>query len=188
MTWQLRTAGTDDLAAIMAIENATFGTDAWSASVMRGELASDHTWYLVAFPPDDPGRIEAYAGLFAPRGATEADIQTIAVADTARRHGLGRTIMLTLIAEAQRRGAREVFLEVRADNPAARELYRTLGFEELAVRPRYYQPDDVDAIVMRLRPEVPRTTLADAGAPATAPIPPAARPPAATPQETQDPS
>ena len=42
-----------------------------------------------------------------------------------------------------------MLLEVRADNPAAQALYAQHGFEAIAVRPRYYQPDDVDAVVMR---------------------------------------
>jgi ribosomal-protein-alanine N-acetyltransferase len=41
-------------------------------------------------------------------------------------------------------------LEVRADNGAARALYEAVGFTVLRVRPRYYQPGDVDALVMRL--------------------------------------
>ena len=49
-------------------------------------------------------------------------------------------LVQSLLAEARRRGASEVFLEVRADNPGAQQLYRTLGFEQIAVRPRYYQP------------------------------------------------
>ena len=45
--------------------------------------------------------------------------------------GLGRVLMLQLIAEARQRGAREVFLEVRADNQDAQALYRSLGFAPL---------------------------------------------------------
>ena len=45
---------------------------------------------------------------------------------------------------------RDVFLEVRADNPVAQALYRSEGFVEVGRRARYYQPDDVDAIVMKL--------------------------------------
>jgi ribosomal-protein-alanine acetyltransferase len=150
MTWQFRRATSADLDAVMAIETAVFGTDAWSRATVHGELASVHGYYLVAFPPDDPRRIEAYAGLHAPNNEPQADIQTIAVAATARRHGLGRALMRQLIAQARERGAREVFLEVRADNPTAKALYDDLGFEAIAVRPKYYQPDGVDAIVMRL--------------------------------------
>ncbi len=43
-----------------------------------------------------------------------------------------------------------MFLEVRADNPVAQQLYASEGFAEVGRRPRYYQPDDVDAIVMKL--------------------------------------
>ena len=42
-------------------------------------------------------------------------------------------------------------LEVRADNGAARRLYERHGFAEVSVRRRYYQPEGVDAVVMRRR-------------------------------------
>jgi N6-L-threonylcarbamoyladenine synthase/ribosomal-protein-alanine N-acetyltransferase len=159
-SWQLRRAAEADLDAIMELERSTFVTDAWSQTSMRTELMGEHGYYLVAVPVDDAARIDGYGGLFAPRGAVEADIRTIAVAPHARRHGLGRALMLALIGEARKRGARDVFLEVRADNPGAQTLYRTLGFEEIGVRPRYYQPDGVDAIVMRLAVPIPETTTA----------------------------
>ena len=150
MAWTLRGATIADLDAIMAIETPTFTTDAWSKQNMRSELLSPHTVYLVAFDDGAPEVTSGYAGLLAPRGGGQADIQTIAVADDARRRGLGRELMNALIAAASERGATEVFLEVRADNPGAQELYRSLGFEQIAVRPRYYQPDGIDALIMRL--------------------------------------
>ncbi|MFT4123455.1 MAG: ribosomal protein S18-alanine N-acetyltransferase [Microbacteriaceae bacterium] len=142
----IRRAGAGDLAAIMAIETTTFADDAWSAETMRAELASEHAFYLV---DDEGGAVVGYAGLLAPAGASEGDIQTIAVAAAARGRGRGRALMDALGAEARRRGVRELFLEVRADNPLARSLYASLGFERIAERPHYYQPDDVAAIVMR---------------------------------------
>ena len=160
MTWQLRRATSADLDAIMAIETSVFGTDAWSRATMHGELASVHGYYLVAFPPEDPSRIDAYAGLHAPQREPQADIQTIAVVGAARGRGLGRVLMQQLTAEARERGARELFLEVRADNPTAKALYDSLGFVEIATRPKYYQPDGVDAIVMRLAIPKPSTGAA----------------------------
>ena len=68
--------------------------------------------------------------------------------------------MRRMIDEARDRGAKEIFLEVRADNPGAQALYESLQFEALAVRPHYYQPDGVDAIVMRLTIPSPKATLA----------------------------
>jgi [ribosomal protein S18]-alanine N-acetyltransferase len=160
MTWQLRRAVSADLDAIMAIESSVFESDAWSIDTMRAELADPHGYYLVAFPLDDSARIDAYAGMHAPLREPQADIQTIAVAPNARRRGLGRVLLLQLAAEARERGATEVFLEVRADNPVARALYDSIGFEPVAVRPRYYQPDGVDAIVMRHSIPAPRTGIA----------------------------
>ena len=162
MTFQLRRAGVADVDAIMAIESSTFATDAWSTATMRAELASEHTYYLVAFPPDERENIVGYAGLLAPRGGSDGDIQTIAVTEPTRGHGLGRALMQRLIDEARSRGATAVFLEVRADNPVAHGLYLALGFSEIALRPNYYQPDGVDAIVMRLAIQPARTTLATA--------------------------
>ena len=71
--------------------------------------------------------------------------------------GLGRGLMHALITAARRRHVAELFLEVRADNPIARALYDSLGFEQIGVRPRYYR-DGVDAVLMRLivKPAVAR--------------------------------
>jgi ribosomal-protein-alanine N-acetyltransferase len=155
MAFDIRLATVADLHAIMALETATFGTDAWSAHSMRAELVSKHTFYLVAVDlgaPQAPAadRLAGYAGLLAPLGSGNADIQTIAVTPVARGQGLGRLLMLALIAESRLRGAVFVFLEVRADNPIARSMYDSLGFEQIAIRAQYYQPDGVDAHIMRL--------------------------------------
>ena len=150
MSWKLRRATEDDLDQIMEIETGTFANDAWSRDAMLSDLRNPQCYYLVADRLEFAGELDGYAGLFAPQGAEQGDIQTIAVAETARRGGLGRTLMQSLIAEARERGAGEVLLEVRADNPWPKKLYDSLGFEEIAVRVRYYQPDNVDAIVMRL--------------------------------------
>lgn len=160
MSWQLRRATAADVPAIMAIETAMFLNDAWSTDAMARDVSDPNCYYLVAFPPDAPEQIEAYAGLLSPRGASEADIQTIAVSESAQGNGLGRVLMLRLTNEARARGAREIFLEVRADNPGARHLYESLGFVELGVRPGYYKPDNVDAVVMRLAIPSPQAGVA----------------------------
>lgn len=114
--------------------------------MMAEELSADHRSYLVLVAHD--GSVHGYGGLLVV--GTEGDIQTIAVAPEARGVGAGRRIMEALLVEAHTSGVREVFLEVRADNPVAHRLYTSLGFSEIGVRPRYYQPDGVDAVVMKL--------------------------------------
>lgn len=143
----LRRATPDDLAAIMTLERASFPTDAWSDAMMTEELSSRHSHYVV---DEEAGRLLGYGGLRAPAGARDADIQTITIAEAARGRGRGRMLLEALLAEAVSRRIGEVFLEVRADNPVAVALYASEGFVEVGRRPRYYQPDDVDAIVMTL--------------------------------------
>ncbi|WP_406246336.1 ribosomal protein S18-alanine N-acetyltransferase [Microbacterium sp. M] len=143
----IRRATPADLDAIMAIESASFPTDAWSTETMAAELAGEYSHYLV---DEQDGDIVGYAGLRSVRGSADADIQTIALLEAHRGAGRGRALLTELLAEASARGARELFLEVRADNPGAAGLYASEGFTELGRRPRYYQPDGVDAIVMRL--------------------------------------
>ena len=150
MTWQLRTASVADLRHIMEIETSVFLSDAWSEPTMRAELESENTVYVVATALGAPDIVQGYAGLMVPGGATEADVQTIAVAPEVRRMGLGRVLMHALLKAARAAGVREVFLEVRADNDGAQALYDSLGFVGIGVRPGYYQPDDVDALVMKL--------------------------------------
>ncbi|GAA1843931.1 ribosomal protein S18-alanine N-acetyltransferase [Agromyces salentinus] len=149
----MRRARLDDVAPIMTLERATFANDAWSEQMMRAEIEGEHGYYLVAVDEDAENpdeRLLGYAGLYAPAGTGDADVQTIAVAPFTRGIGLGRGLMHALITHARRMRVARVFLEVRADNPIAKALYDSLGFVEIGVRRGYYQPDGVDAIAMRL--------------------------------------
>ncbi len=154
----LRRATPEDLDAVWAIERSVFGAEAWSREMMREELGADYRQYYVL--ADDHDAVVGYGGLLAV--GEDGDIQTIAVVPSLRGAGQGRRLMNALLDSAAERGVREVFLEVRADNPVARSLYASLGFEEIGLRPGYYQPDNVDAIVMRL-PMRSRIVNASAG-------------------------
>ena len=144
--WAIRLANESDLDDIMQIEHECFPSDAWSADGMYDELTGAEKFYIVATIDE---KLVGYAGLNKQPIVHQSDIQTIAVLPNLRGKGLGRELMEHLLAEAKRANCTEVFLEVRADNPVARKLYETLGFEQIDIRKRYYQPDDVDAIVMR---------------------------------------
>ncbi|MGN7190719.1 ribosomal protein S18-alanine N-acetyltransferase [Curtobacterium sp. MCBA15_004] len=147
---RMRRAVPQDLDDVMWLERVSFPTDAWSASQMSGELWSPHGYYVVVETTDDGApSIVGYGGLSSLAGNPVADVQTIAVAAEQRGRGVGKALFTELLDEARRRGVHEVFLEVRADNPVAQAMYTAAGFERIAVRPRYYQPDGVDAWVMR---------------------------------------
>ncbi|MER5319684.1 ribosomal protein S18-alanine N-acetyltransferase [Streptosporangium roseum] len=145
MTAVLRQMTFDDLPAVMKIERETFPRDAWSEGMLRAELDDQPRTrhYVVALVDDE---IIGYAGLFA--AGDQADVQTIAVAADRRRAGIGAALLAELLAEAVRRGAHSVFLEVRADNPTAEAMYDRFGFERIGLRRRYYE-DGTDAITMK---------------------------------------
>ena len=142
-----RVALETDLPQIMQLEHECFGKDSWQEQTMRFELLAPHTHYLVVVEGE---KLIGYAGLSKIPASDQGDIQTIAVDPQFRGRKIGLQLMHQLLAEAQRRMAKEIFLEVRADNPVARSLYEKLGFQEIDVRPRYYQPDGVDAVIMKL--------------------------------------
>lgn len=136
-----------DLAHLAELEQHLFADDAWSEQTWWAELAGrPRRDYVVATAPE--GAIAGYAGL--DHGGEVADVMTVAVAPDHQGRGLGRMLLAELLHRATARGAEAVLLEVRADNDAARRLYDRAGFEVISVRRRYYQPGDVDALVMRL--------------------------------------
>jgi ribosomal-protein-alanine N-acetyltransferase len=135
-----------DIPAVHELERRLFPVDAWPLQMFFDELAQRKTRrYLVA---ELAGKVVGYAGLMCIEPI--ADVQTIAVVPEQEGKGIGWALHCELIAESRRRHARDVLLEVRADNPRAQQLYRRFGFEQIHVRPRYYR-DGVDALIMRLR-------------------------------------
>ena len=84
--------------------------------------------------------------------ADEGEILTLAVAPAFRRMGVGRALVESAAAEAARRGARTLFLEVAEDNPAAIALYDSAGFQAAGLRRAYYARPNArpaDALVLR---------------------------------------
>ena len=75
----------------------------------------------------------------------EREILNLAVTPELRRQGIARALWNAL--QEGFRGA--TYLEVRASNLAAQKFYKSLGFEELTVRPGYYQNPPEPAIVMK---------------------------------------
>ena len=149
-SFSIRRATVADLDALVVLEAVIFARDAWPERLWRSELESPHTFYLVATRSDAAAEVVGYAGLLSLPGGFDGDVQTIGLAEEARGYGLGRELMRLLHLEAQRRGVREMFLDVRVDNPVAQSLYRSFGYEEIGVRKGYYQPDNVDALVMKV--------------------------------------
>ena len=141
----LRSMNGADIPAVHVLERRLFPVDAWPLQMFHDELAQAETrHYLVA---EVAGEIVGYAGLMCIEPI--ADVQTIAVVPEYEGRGIGSALLRELISEGRRRGAADLLLEVRADNPRAQQLYRRFGFEQIHVRRKYYR-DGVDALIMRL--------------------------------------
>jgi ribosomal-protein-alanine N-acetyltransferase len=93
-------------------------------------------------------------------------VQTIAVAREHWGSGLGARLLAELLRHATAFECAEVLLEVRVDNTRAQKLYQRFGFEPIGFRRGYYQPGNVDALVMR------RDMRADPAEPAGPDAPP----------------
>ena len=141
-----------DIGPVLALERELFPEDAWSAGMFWSELAHARgpaatRRYLVAAEAPTGGLV-GYGGLAAVGGT--GDIQTIGVLPAHRGTGLGSRLLSELLSAATAFGCAEVLLEVRVDNAPAQRLYERFGFDPIGVRRGYYQPGNVDALVMRL--------------------------------------
>ncbi len=84
--------------------------------------------------------------------ADEAEILSIAVAQSHRGRGLSGKLLLTHLGHLAGRGVRTVFLEVEENNQPARRLYERAGFAVVGRRERYYRQgggEPLNALTMR---------------------------------------
>lgn len=132
-----------DVPQIAAIEQQCF-SDPWNADSIAYELTNPISHWLVA---EENGAVLGYVGsqLVPP----EADVMNLAVVPTARRKGLGRELMQTLLRDLSAQGIEALFLEVRESNLPAQTLYAALGFVEVGRRKKYYVNPMEDALILR---------------------------------------
>ena len=76
-----------------------------------------------------------------PWPAREAHILNLCIHPELQRRGYGRQLLHALCLRAEALGVERAFLEVRPSNSAAINLYCSAGFEQIGVRPSYYQAD-----------------------------------------------
>lgn len=105
----------------------------------------------------------AVVSVTGPRGAAEADVQNLAVHRAHQRSGIGRALLADLFVIAAERGARDVFLDVRADNAPARALYEASGFTETGCRRGYYGTGHDGIVAHRPLSRAPTRTRQGAG-------------------------
>ncbi len=138
-----------DLDRVVEIERDGF-RHPWSRELIERELS--HAWSTTLLATTGaPGRDEAVLGFIVFWLVhDELHVLNIATALESRRGGVGRALMLEAHEAGRQRGARLATLEVRRTNTPAIELYRSLGYRQVGMRPNYYADEGEDAIVMDL--------------------------------------
>lgn len=130
---------------VAALDADVFGPERWSVPMFWNELGQAASrYYLISCTG---GTIAGYAGLAA--YPHEAWVQTIGVRTDHQRRGIGARLLDALLAEADRRGATPVLLEVATGNVSATRLYTRYGFAPVRIRRGYYQNSGEDAMEMR---------------------------------------
>jgi len=132
-----------DIDVVDPLEQELFPLDPWSIDQWWRELAQLHNHYFVV---ESAGELCGYAGLSI--SGSDADIQTIAIADSFQGKGIGRKLLNQLVARSRELGVTYIFLEVRSDNTSALSMYSSFGFAEISKRAKYY-PDGTDAVILR---------------------------------------
>ncbi len=142
--FRIRPAALADAAALVAIERRCF-SDPWSEAAFREALSSEWSFGLVAQTARGP------AGYLVGREAGgSGEILNLAVAPEFRRRGIAGELLGGGLEEFRRRGATEIFLEVRESNHSAQALYLARGFRPVGPRAAYYRNPREDALVLRL--------------------------------------
>ena len=131
----IRRARSADLQSILRIEKKSFARDAWDRELFLDYLARpDRSVFLVA---TIGSAVVGYALAF--HSETRAEVDSIAVAPTARRKGVAVALLKRVIGVLRLRGFRTVSLNVRLENKAAIGLYRMLGFQRVRRVSGYYE-------------------------------------------------
>lgn len=136
----------EDVPALLALEKACFGGEAFTDTQLR-QLLSARYGLAMGIWEDSLLVGAALLEVLVP----ESELHSLAVLPGKRRRGLGAALLKSALSAARKRGATEMFLEVRRSNQAAITLYERAGFAALSVRRGYYSHPREDALVMQKR-------------------------------------
>ncbi len=145
MNFLIRKMTLDDIPVVVELDRISFSLP-WPERSFRFEIADNPVARCWVAEVD--GRVVGMVvGWLL---VDEIHIATIATHPDFRRQGIGRKLLSHTLRHALEEGAQSSFLEVRASNLGAQEMYRQFGYEPSGRRKRYYKDNDEDAILMNL--------------------------------------
>ena len=120
-----------DLDRVTAIELAIY-SHPWTRGNFADSMKAGYTCHVMEVADEVIG----YGVMMV--AVREAHLLNLSIAGEWQRKGYGRSLLLHFIELAQRSDALQMLLEVRMSNDAGRNLYASMGFHPVAVRPGYY--------------------------------------------------
>lgn len=120
-----------DLAEVARLEKALYAFP-WSLGNFRDSVNAGYDCWVVTHGE----AVIGYAVLMI--ALDEAHLLNFAVAAEWQNQGIGRAFLDHMVQVARQAGCLIVYLEVRPSNLPARHLYRSAGFQQIAIRPDYY--------------------------------------------------
>jgi ribosomal-protein-alanine acetyltransferase len=142
----------EHLGGIMPIEQVAFGPFHWSKDAFINEITNPQAFYytLLELPATgenaEPPTVLGYGGCWVV--CNEGHITTLAVEPTRKGQSLGELMLTHLYGVAYTQQAEWLTLEVRGSNLTAQNLYYKYGFRLAGRRPRYYQDNQEDALLL----------------------------------------
>ena len=146
MEFEIRRAEEKDIPAVTDLEKVCFeGKDPWSYGAFYNEIVenSDKTLYLVALAD---GKVIGYMGVW--MILDEGQITNVAVDPEYRRRHIAESLIEEMVRRTAEEGVTSWTLEARVDNDPAIRLYEKMGFRGEGIRPKYYEYDGTDALIM----------------------------------------
>lgn len=120
--------------------------DLWNPEVLKEELTSDNSKYIVAKTKDN-NTIVGFAGIKIIMD--EAELMNIVTKKSVRHQGIAKDMMDVLVSLCKNNNVKTLNLEVNASNTIAINLYKKYNFKEVGLRKKYYS-NTYDALLMSL--------------------------------------
>ncbi|MCH8538100.1 MAG: GNAT family N-acetyltransferase/peptidase C39 family protein [Alkalimonas sp.] len=143
----VRSAELADLTALLQLEQACFASDRLSRRSFRHFILDKRSDIQLLVKHD---AIVGYFLVLYRRGTSLARLYSLAVLPSERKQGYAQKLLNEAEAAARQRRCVFLRLEVRLDNQAAIQLYRSQGYQDFDVKHDFYE-DHSDALCMQKR-------------------------------------
>ena len=134
----------EDIDGVLTLEKGSLS--AWSRKHLEDELRQAAGFQFVGRDALSGKLLGVICGRI---GADEGEILKLAVRGSMRRTGIGTQLLDYGLEYCRQQGVKHGYLELRASNAAARQLYEKCGFVEAGRRKGYYDAPQEDAILMQ---------------------------------------